>query len=533
MLAHIRSFGRNPRGSPDFLAYPVPKACMHVLGTRVPRHLSVARSAWSPKAAQALGCSLTVSGSRLAGSPAWHGLPQCPGCGHQVSYCCAAFVFGSGLRLGVVFVNPASPGWGLGWVCLGTVCGVVPLVPAVYGVRGWAYVSACLWTCGVSCALRLPPAVSGCRVRFGRACGARVSAVPRLSWLGSRGVFFALFFFLLSSVRCWVSLSRALWSLSPHPLSFGLGYWLFFLFWSHVSACLWTCVVSCALRLPPAFSGCGVRCGRACWARVSAVPRPSWLGSRGLVFLRFFFCFVVSVAGCPCPGPCGPCPPIPFLSGWAAGSFFSLFVCMFRCPFSRSTAVPGLVLPVLAGWSPCALLGVLSSVHSWGRVWPPLVVLAGGLVAVGCFCPPPLPPLLVLFGGGACLFLPLPSLGWRTHWPAFSVVSRAAVGGCVLFGRVPGPWVGWAMYTLGSAPLLAGLGPGSADWAAAPGVCVWLWVRGLGLFSSFPLCGAGFNLPGGPPLLLPGARWPRVWPAVPVCGVLVRRPLGCAVACFG
>ena len=59
MLAHVPSFGRNPRGSPDFLAYPVPKACMHVLGTEVPRRLGVARSASSPKAAQALGCSLT------------------------------------------------------------------------------------------------------------------------------------------------------------------------------------------------------------------------------------------------------------------------------------------------------------------------------------------------------------------------------------------------------------------------------------------------------------------------------------------
>ena len=27
MLVHVLSFGRNPRGSPDFLAYPVPKAC--------------------------------------------------------------------------------------------------------------------------------------------------------------------------------------------------------------------------------------------------------------------------------------------------------------------------------------------------------------------------------------------------------------------------------------------------------------------------------------------------------------------------
>ena len=59
MLAHLLSFGRNPRGSLDFLAYPVPKACMHVLGNGVPRCLGVARSASSPKTAQALGCSLT------------------------------------------------------------------------------------------------------------------------------------------------------------------------------------------------------------------------------------------------------------------------------------------------------------------------------------------------------------------------------------------------------------------------------------------------------------------------------------------
>ena len=61
---------------------------------------------------------------------------------------------------------------------------------------------------------------------------------------------------------------------------------------------------------------------------------------------------------------------------------------------------------------------------------------------------------------------------------------------------------------------------------------MWLWVRGLGLFVSFPLCGAGFNILGGPPLWLPGAGWPRVWSVVPVCSVLVRRLPGCVVACF-
>ena len=59
MLAHVASLGQNPRGSPDFLAYSIPKACMHLLGTRVLRRLGVARSASSPKAAQALGCSLS------------------------------------------------------------------------------------------------------------------------------------------------------------------------------------------------------------------------------------------------------------------------------------------------------------------------------------------------------------------------------------------------------------------------------------------------------------------------------------------
>ena len=82
------------------------------------------------------------------------------------------------------------------------------------------------------------------------------------------------------------------------------------------------------------------------------------------------------------------------------------------------------------------------------------------------------------------------------------------------------------MYTVSFTPLLAGLGPGSAGRAAAAGGCLWFLVRGLGLFVSFPLCGAGFHLLGGPPPLLPGALWPRVWPAVLVCGVLVRRLQG-------
>ena len=120
MLAHVPSFGRNPRGSPDFLAYPVPKACMHVLGTRVTRRLGVARSASSPKAAQALGCSLTP-GLRIS--------------------------FG---RVTCMARAASVPGlWALGFLLLACVCGWVRVavgrgfclpLPVVAGVLG-----GCVW----------------------------------------------------------------------------------------------------------------------------------------------------------------------------------------------------------------------------------------------------------------------------------------------------------------------------------------------------------------------------------------------------
>ena len=118
---------------------------------------------------------------------------------------------------------------------MGTVCGVVPLVLAVCGVRGSALVSACLWdVCGLVRAplaprrFRFRCAVWACVLGPGNGC-----ARPFLAGL-SAWVFCAFFLFF---VGCWVSLSRALWSLSPHPLSFGLGCWLFFFFLWCVSAC--------------------------------------------------------------------------------------------------------------------------------------------------------------------------------------------------------------------------------------------------------------------------------------------------------
>ena len=218
-------------------------------------------------------------------------------------------MFGSGWRLGVGFVNPASPGWGLGWVCLGTVCGVVPLVSAVCGVRGWASVSACFWdVCGFVGAPLAPR-----RFRFRRA--------------------------------------------------------------------MWACVL-----------GPGLGCAQ-----------PSLAGLSGRVFCAFVFSFFFS-----CPGLCGPCPSIPFLSGWAGGSLF------FFCPFSR-----GLLLLALC----CRFWVGVPPVPLWGSCLRCL--LGGGLAASGGVrghfggcglfsCLFPLPPPFFWGGGLACSSLCLPWAGART-----------------------------------------------------------------------------------------------------------------------
>ena len=255
------------------------------------------------------------SGSRLAGSPAWHGLPHCPGCGHWVSYCCVVFVFGSGWRLGAGFVNPVSPGWGLGWVFLGTICGVVPLVSAVCGVRGWASVSACFWdVCGFVGA-RLAPR----RFRFRRA--------------------------------------------------------------------VWACVL-----------GPGLACAQSVLAGLSGCV----FFFCALVFSFLFFFF----------GLCGPCPSIPFLSGWAGGSLFFFFsVSLFpvvRC-YWLGVAGFGWVVPLCLCGGPLFFF------------FPFLFFFRGGGLAAcggvggwlgGCglfLCLFPFPPPFCFLGGGlACSSLCLP-----------------------------------------------------------------------------------------------------------------------------
>ena len=137
MLAHVPSFGRNPRGSPDFLAYPNPKACMHVLGTGVPKRLGAAHSASSRKAVQALGCSLTpglrisfgrvTCMARAASVPGLWTLGFLLLCGACVW---VWVVLGLGFRL-----RPAIHGWGDGvCVCLRACSACTP--PLLGGVCG-------------------------------------------------------------------------------------------------------------------------------------------------------------------------------------------------------------------------------------------------------------------------------------------------------------------------------------------------------------------------------------------------------------
>ena len=436
MLAHVPSFGRNPRGSPDFLAYPVPEACMHVLGTRVPRRLGVARSASSPKAAQALGCSLTP-GLRIS--------------------------FG---RVTCMARAASVPGlWALGFLLLACVCGWVRVavgrgfcltLPVLAGVLG-----GCVW---------------------------------------------APFLVLSLFCRLFVVFVVGLWC---RP-AFG------------------TCVVSCAFPLPPAVSGSGVRCGRACWARVSAVPRPSWLGCRVVFFALFFF----PVAGCPCPGPCGLPPRLLSFGLGCWLFFFFFFFCLFRGPFFWWAAVPGLVLPVLAGWSPCACLGVLSSVPSGWGVWPPSVLLAGGLVAVACFRAPP-PPFFFSLGGGeglpSCSSLCLPSAGACSVagvWCGWSLATPGG-GSCVLLPATPG-WVSLPVVVGGPRHSWLGSAGGGGVWCVAV-VCWWgcgwcvVWLVPRHSWRRF-LCATprhswlGFAAAGGgrSPPLLAGVRLRR-WCVV--CGV--------------
>ena len=297
MLAHVPSFGRNPRGSPDFLAYPVPKACMHVLGTRVPRRLGVARSASSPKAAQALGCSLTpglrISFGRVTCMARAASVPGLWALGFLLS--CGVCVWVR-LAVGCGFCLPRQS-WLGSWV-------------GVFGHGLWCCPSSvgCLWCSWLgfgfglllgrvwfrgrpACPPPFPVPARGVGVCAGpgsRLCPALLGWVVGVCFFFFSLWFFLFFFFFF-----------ALWSLSLHPLPFGLGWWLSVFFFS-------------IFRVPfPRGPLLLAWCGRF-W--VGGPPVPLW----GSFFFFFFFAFWG-----------GAWPPVVVLAGGLAA------VCCFRA-FSPS-----------------------------------------------------------------------------------------------------------------------------------------------------------------------------------------------------
>ena len=286
-------------------------------------------------------------------------------------------------------------------------------------------------------------------------------------------------------------------------------------------------MVSWAPRLPPAVSGSGARCGRVCWARVSPVPGPSWLGCRGvfffcaLVFSFFFFRALWSLS----------LHPLFIRAGLVALFFFSFF---FPCPFSPWSAVTGLVLPVLGGWSPCATVGVPFFSFFFR------CLLGGGLAACGgvggrfggcglfsCLFPFP-PPLLWGGGGLACSSLCLPWAGARTG--LHSVLSSgllSSVAFCVAMFRPHGSgglctrWarrpflLGWVLaLPAGRLHQAAARGFGLGGWgcscpypSAVPAVIFWVVHHRCRLARCGPVCGLRCWCVAWWRGAFPGVRW--------------------------
>ena len=280
-----------------------------------------------------------------------------------------------------------------------------------------------------------------------------------------------------------------------------------------------TCVVSCAFPLPLAVSGSRVRCGRACWARIS----PFLAGLSGCVFCAFFF---FRLLGVPVPGLVVS-PPVSFLSGWAAGFFFSA---CFGAPFPGGPLflawccrfwLGGPPVPVWGSCLRCPLGGGFGPLLCcWRAVW--------WLWAV--FARPPPPPFFWGGGGAAWLFLPLPSLGWRLLcvWCVVWLVPRHSWRR-FLCATPRHFWLGFAAAGGGrSPPLLAGVCRRRWCVVCGGGVLVGLWlvcgVVGLSpVLAEVPVCYS-------PPLLAGfRCRWWWAVPATPGWGPLAA--LLCGVWC--
>ena len=214
MVAHVPPFGRNPGGSPDFLAYPVPKARMHVLGTRF-------RGAWVSHAAPRVrkGCAgLRMQPYPRAPDLVWPGHLHGTGClsaramdtGFPIAVC--RLCLGPGCALVWVSVTPpalAGVSGGSVWVRFLVSPLFSRLGLAVYAV-GLGFRPATppflvvvlgrAWLCARSaCTPPFPVLVCGVGVR----AGVRVSAAPRHSLGRCWGVcVFVCSFCVVSCTSC-------------------------------------------------------------------------------------------------------------------------------------------------------------------------------------------------------------------------------------------------------------------------------------------------------------------------------------------
>ena len=383
---------------------------------------------------------------------------------------------GPGCGWSWVLFTPARWGWGLGWVCLGSVCGVVPLLPAVCGVRGWALVWACFRDlCGF---LRVSLAPRRFRFRCAvwapgsRLCPALLGWVVGLCFL--RFFVFFFFFWLLAVLVPGLVVSP------PSPFFRGLLAFFFFFF---VSVSLfsggplslpWCCRSWLGGPPVPVWGSCLwcplgggfgplLYCWWAVWwlwAVFAARPPPP----------PFFFFFFFFSGGGGLPGCSSRC--LPSAGGCSVAGVW--------CGWSLATPGRGscVLLPATPGWVSLPVV-VGGPRHSWlgfaggGGVW---------CVAVVCW-----------WGCGWCVVWLVPRHSWRRFLCATPRHS----------------WLGFASGGVGRAPpLLAGV-----RWRRCCVVCgVWRWCVG-GVVAGV-WCGWSLATPGGGScVLLPATPG---WVSLPV-----------------
>ena len=284
---------------------------------------------------------------------------------------------------------------------------------------------------------------------------------------------------------------------------------------------------------------CTLRFWLGCWgkwplARASSVSRHPLVGLPvawscagvlvgGVSLPPFFFfsgcggdvCGSSSLLAAPCPGlgPLGLRPPFPFRLGCvccflfavarqsSGGVYAGVSGVSFSPALRRSCGPRGLLL--LAG---CRQVGQAGPpVFFWGGPWvSPLRVawLAGvarrscsgcaPLRLSDCLCPTlffsPVGARSWLGGGSplhwfffwgwfTCSSLCLPLAGPRTGQHSMWL-TRLLLVLQFAAGRVPAPWVGWVMSTLGLAACSVGLRSGFAGWADVPAGLVRSWIKG-------------------------------------------------------